>query len=76
MIYDWFGELFRDWFGKGCEVMPSGYPRALTMFCIAFAYTLAAPGFHKRGTQPQRGADSLLFGLMFAENCMKMKQLD
>ena len=30
------------------------------------------PGFPKKGANP-RGGDNLLFGIVFAENCMKMK---
>ena len=30
------------------------------------------PGFLRKETPPPRGAD-LLFGMIFAENCMKMK---
>ena len=29
-----------------------------------------------KGHQPQRGGENLLFGIIFAENCMKMKKMD
>ena len=37
--------------------------------------SLADPGFPRRGRQPQGGGANLLFGQIFAENCMKTKEI-
>ena len=37
---------------------------------------MADPGFPGGGANSRRGLANLLFGIIFAENCMKIKKLD
>ena len=39
-------------------------------------WSVADPGFRRRGAIPQGKGASLLFGLIFLENCLKVKKLD